>query len=243
MKTIQKVEGALQDLFEEYKLKNKLTISLVRNWVLNENGKSPIDASNRYQMKWLHYFEKVKDLDKLNKIFGVFTDAWNYFPHKSLDGKAPKDLYEQEILKGKTQEKHPNQKKPDFIVGNKKIPWDEYWFMIAEMERRQIPFKKWVETDLLPKYEKFLKENLSKRVVDKHMTVADLFFKRVLHVGFIKFEEIRADFIQDEFPGWWQTHVAGCSLTEAGVRSSLRKLFSQIEILYEKDISKFGFTK
>jgi hypothetical protein len=30
--------------------------------------------------------------DELSNILDILTDAWNYFPHKSLGGKSPEEM-------------------------------------------------------------------------------------------------------------------------------------------------------
>lgn len=34
-------------------------------------------------------FDKGQDIDELNKILAIVNDAWNYFPHKILNGLSP----------------------------------------------------------------------------------------------------------------------------------------------------------
>ena len=34
-------------------------------------------------------FNKGQDIDELNKILAIVNDAWNYFPHKILNGLSP----------------------------------------------------------------------------------------------------------------------------------------------------------
>lgn len=34
-------------------------------------------------------FDTGQDIDELNKILAVVNEAWNYFPHKLLDGLSP----------------------------------------------------------------------------------------------------------------------------------------------------------
>ena len=125
------------------------------------------------------------------------------------------------------------------IVGGQEMDWDDYWAMIKEMEKAQIPFKNWIEKDLLPKYQIFLSQKYQKYTLNKHLEVADHFFHRVLHVGFITLEEIRKDFIQKEFPRWWQTHVLTDSLSEKEIISSLKMLFEFIELVYGINQDKF----
>lgn len=38
-------------------------------------------------------FKNVKDIDKLNDIQKIINDAWNYFPHRSLKGLSPYEMY------------------------------------------------------------------------------------------------------------------------------------------------------
>lgn len=58
------------------------------------------------------------------------------------------------------------------------------------------------------------------------------FFQRVLHVGFLNLGSIRPEFIQNEFPRWWPTHVMYSNLKPAGVKKSLGILFELIELVY-----------
>jgi len=105
----------------------------------------------------------------------------------------------------------------------------------------QKPFRNWVEKYLLPKYKESLGQDYKKAIAKKHFEVADIFFERVLHVGFIEFNQIRKEFIQKEFPHWWQTHVLMSNLSEREVLNSLKILFQYIFSVHEQDIKKFGF--
>lgn len=71
--------------------------------------------------------------------------------------------------------------------------------------------------------------------------VADIFFQRALCLGFIEFKDFRQDFIQKEFPKWWQTHVLMSNLTEEEVLLSLKEFFQFLFLAYNIDIEKFGF--
>jgi hypothetical protein len=37
-------------------------------------------------------FDTGEGGDELSNILDILTDAWNYFPHKSLDGKSPEEM-------------------------------------------------------------------------------------------------------------------------------------------------------
>ncbi len=240
IETIKTTEKNLQNLLDEYKLSGKITVEIVKEWVWNADGESAMEASHKFQKKWMKYFSRVKNIKELNRILQIFVGAWNYFPHKALGGKSPNEKV-QEALKKNPELANKNRKLPDFVVGGRKMAWNEYWTMIKEMEKQQTPFKAWADEDLMPKYEKFLGQTVGKNTAKKHKMIARIFFERVLQIGFIEFEMIRKDFIQKEFPHWWQTHVVLSDLSEKEVLSSLKKLFQFIALVYNKDIKKFGF--
>lgn len=89
-KTIKKELGGI---IKEYKFEDKISVKAIIEWIANEDETDVVKANNDYQEKWISYFAAEPDIDKLNKVLSVFTDAWNYFPHKSLNGKSPLDMY------------------------------------------------------------------------------------------------------------------------------------------------------
>lgn len=241
-KTEKSVEKNLQKILDKYRLSKQLTVAMIKGWILNDEGESAMDASNRFQKKCFSYFTNVKDIDELNKILQVFVNAWNYFPHKSLEGKSPNRVVQEALAKNPDlRKRRDHQRMPDIIVGGRKMVWDEYWAMLKEMERLQTPFRKFVEDNLLPRYGIFLRESFGEKAVKKHLEVAEIFFERAMRVGFIELKEIRKDFIQKEFPKWWQTHVLTSNLSEKEVLSSLNRLFQFLASAYDIDIKIFGF--
>ena len=122
---------------------------------------------------------------------------------------------------------------PKVRVGDREMEWDEFQIMIKKMEKAQEPFKKWIEKDALPKYKKYLAQIVKvKKACEEHYDVADLFFQRALHLGFVELKKIRPSFIRSEFPSWWPTHVMYSDLKPAAVKKSLEKLFEFIELVY-----------
>ena len=89
------VERQLAMLLTQYKLDGKLSVDMVRGWVLSEEG-DPLVANKEYFAKWHAYFDMDFDDPKFESVMNVFTDAWNFFPHRSLGGKSPRDLYDEE---------------------------------------------------------------------------------------------------------------------------------------------------
>jgi len=239
-KTSKQVEEELQQLFEKYKLTKKLSVKVIKDWIYNSKNTNVMEAVNLYQKKFLAYFKKAYETDGFDEILQICMDAWNYFPHKALDGKSPQQMSEE--IYGNEPKNEQDQAMPKIIVGGRQMEWDDYWSMIKEMEHLQAPFKNWLEKDFKPKYKKFLHQKYKKKTIEKHFQVAEFFFDRVLHLGFLELEQIRKNFIQKEFPRWWQTHVLMDSLTEKEVVSSLRKLFEFIELVYDIDKLQFGFS-
>ncbi len=227
-------------MLRKYKLSGKLSLEMIKDWILNDEGESAIDASNRFQKKWYKYFARVQETNEMNDILQHFADAWNYFPHRALNERSPSHVMEEEIKKRPKQSRQQSGM-PKVRVGDREMEWEEYEKMLEEMEFMQKPFRNWIENNLLPKYKKYLEQNYGKATAEKHYGVADIFFKRVLHVGFVEFDKIRKEFIQKEFSHWWQTHVLMSNLSEKEVWGSLKVLFQYISAVYEWDIKKFGF--
>ena len=235
-KTPKQVEKALNDLFKKYDVQTKVSVEDIKKWIWNATG-GAMEASNKFQKKCLNLFPPAETIDEMNNIMQVFVDAWNFFPHKELDGKSPDEKY-REIYGKKPDEissksKGKKEEMPKVRVGGREMEWDEFQLMIKQMEKAQEPFKKWIEKDALPKYKKYLAQIVKvKKACEEHYDVADLFFQRVLHVGFVELKDIRPSFIRSEFPIWWPTHVMYSDLKPAEVKKSLEVLFKFIELVY-----------
>ena len=128
-----------------------------------------------------------------------------------------------------------SEQMPDVHVGGHIMKWDQYWTMLKEMEKQQVPFKKWIEEEFTPAYGKDLRKKFSKSVAKSHADIAGLFFDRVLHVGFLNFESIRHAFAVKEFPQWWHTHVLGVAETPKQVASSIKHLLDFAKETYDME--------
>ncbi|MCD6284269.1 hypothetical protein J7J12_03415 [bacterium] len=237
---IKQIEEKIQELIEKYNLTERLTVSMIKDWIWEEGGETVVEASNRFNKKVLGYLKNVKTIDELNEILHTFADAWNYFPHQILGGKSPNQLAK-EALKKHPDLKKKTKKMPDFIVGGKKMSWDEYWAMTREVEQLQKPFKKWVQERVLPEYQDYLtnEEKWSPEIVKKNLKVAEIFFRRAMWLGFINFDEIGLEFAKYEFPRWWQSHVLGSDLDENEIWHSLKNLFRFLAIKYQINTERF----
>ena len=228
--TLQQAEKRVTDLLKKHGI-TKVEITDIKKWIWNATGPGG-EASRKYQKKCLNLFPPTDDINKLNDLLQVFVDAWNFFPHKELKGRSPHDLITEEMAKHPPTSKNKNAM-PKMIIGGREMEWDEFHAMIAEMEKVQKPFKKWIEKDALPKYKKYLEQVVkTKKTCECHYNVADIFFERVLHVGFVDLESIRPEFIRSEFPHWWPSHVMYSKLNPLEVKKSLDLLFVFIAVIY-----------
>ena len=89
MKNRKSIKNQLKTLIKEYHLEKELSVDLIIHWIAEENEPDAMKANYDYQNKWMKYFIQETDIDKFNEILEIFTDAWNYFPHKSLNGLSP----------------------------------------------------------------------------------------------------------------------------------------------------------
>lgn len=94
MKNRKSIKNELEMLIKKYNLQKELSVKLVIKWIAEEDESDARKANQDYQNKWLKYFMNEPDIDKMNNILQVFTDAWNYFPHKSLNGLSPMEMIE-----------------------------------------------------------------------------------------------------------------------------------------------------
>lgn len=216
------VERRLEQLIAKNKAKN-ISVAEIKRRIYKTDGEDVIRESNLFNKWWMNCFRRV-DEDALGELLQAFQDAWNSFPHSALDGNSPQQMVQEEV------KRHPELAKkdvseremPKIIVGDREMEWSEYETMLKRMEEAQVPFKRWIEDCALPGYRKFLQTKYkTKRAVEKHYDVADHFFKRALHVGFLDFEQIRPAFAVWEFPDWWPSHILYSNLNEDQVWSSL----------------------
>ncbi len=177
-KTKKTVENNLRALIEEYDLSDQLSVDKVKEWVYESGDVSTIEASRKYNEKVLSYFPDIPNIDEINRVLMVFVDAWNYFPHKSLQARAPNEMVDElKKMEEKKTEEH-------FKYAEENL--DEYL--------------DWAGKNVLPNYEKHLKQgNLSEEEIEGAMGVASAFIEQCGRMGFFDFAAIHPGFFSD-FP-------------------------------------------
>lgn len=214
----KEIEQELVDMLK--KTKSDFSLQHIKDAIFNEED-------NDDMMKVVAMFDREGDVSELSNILELVTDAWNYFPHERLGGVSPveKSLeYEKKYPKNKKSEKGKDSM-PRVRVGDREMSWDEHQVMLVEMEKAQQPFKKWI-SGVLKDYKSFLKQDkLSTQEAKKHNFIAETFIDRVLWLGWLDFGSIRKEFIADEFPKWWLTHVIASGINDTKeIKDSVNKL-------------------
>jgi len=76
----KKIEESLLALIKE--LKVSLTVDKIKKIIYREKGHRELNEITKE-------FDRGQNLEEFNKILQLLNDAWNYFPHKSLNGLSP----------------------------------------------------------------------------------------------------------------------------------------------------------
>ncbi len=81
----KEIEGQIVKLLNGKKENNFMDLDYIKQLIYEENGSDT--------MREIIAIFDSGDVKDLNSIMKVVTDAWNYFPHRLLDGKSPKEMY------------------------------------------------------------------------------------------------------------------------------------------------------
>ena len=214
---------------------NTLLASLSKNHTLTADGVIDLvykagttwgdKAHLQFQKEIMHRLGKNAESESAFPVLELAFECWNHFPHQDMNDKCPFELI-QEADPKITSETH---QEPQIIVGEQSMSMEEYEAMIAKMEIVQKPFREWLLDGILPAYKHYLTEVYQTKTVKKHYAVAEILCERLLHVGFTSPLHIRPEFLYDEFPVWWQTHVMFGNYTETMVENSVMEFISFVE--------------
>ena len=76
----KEIEQELVDMLKE--TESEFTLDHVRDAIFHEED-------NDDTMKVVAMFDRGGDASELSNVLELVTDAWDYFPHKALDGISP----------------------------------------------------------------------------------------------------------------------------------------------------------
>ena len=88
----KEIEQELVDMLKE--TESDFTLDHVRDAIYNEED-------NDDMMKVVAMFDRGGDASELSNVLELVTDAWNYFPHKLLNGLSPAE----KLLEHRNQQK------------------------------------------------------------------------------------------------------------------------------------------
>lgn len=78
----REIEQELLELLEENK--SEFTVDDIKEIIYNEDGQDDLT-------KVLAMFDTGQSATELENVLDLINDAWNYFPHKIIDGLSPAD--------------------------------------------------------------------------------------------------------------------------------------------------------
>lgn len=79
-KTRKEIEKKLEELLKQ--TKSDFSLENIKEIIYNEKDQNDL-------VKIIEIFDKGQNIDDLNSILAIVNDAWNYFPHKCLNGLSP----------------------------------------------------------------------------------------------------------------------------------------------------------
>lgn len=79
----KEIEQEMADMLKE--TKSDFSLQDVKDTIYHEED-------NDDMTKVIMMFDRGGDVSELSNILELVTDAWNYFPHKALNGKAPVEM-------------------------------------------------------------------------------------------------------------------------------------------------------
>ena len=89
----KEIEQELVDMLKE--TESDFTLDHVRDVIYHEKD-------NDDMMKVVAMFDRGGDASELSNVLELVTDAWNYFPHKALNGISPAEKLLEHHNKTKT---------------------------------------------------------------------------------------------------------------------------------------------
>lgn len=75
------LEAEISKLIRRYKV--DITLKKIKETIFNESSFEDFHSIT------IAFSKKIEDLDEANQVLNVLMKAWNYFPHKSLNGACP----------------------------------------------------------------------------------------------------------------------------------------------------------
>jgi len=114
----KEIEQELLELLKE--TKSDFGLDDIKEIIYNEEGQDDL-------VQVMAMLDRGQGLAEMNEILEVINDAWNYFPHKILDGLSPAEKmleYESESKDNKTKRKAPIKKHQKLTKKQKDLLWN-----------------------------------------------------------------------------------------------------------------------
>lgn len=135
LKKRKEIETSVSKLLK--KTQSDFKLEDIKSSIYNEND---INDLNRL----ISFFDKGQNIDELNKIIQIINDAWNFFPHKCLNGLCPFEKFI-EAQKERGKELSPpsanygddlNEQELIELLNSGVTSEEELAILVKEMEKR-----------------------------------------------------------------------------------------------------------
>lgn len=84
----KEIEQELSEMLKE--TESDFSLQDVKDVIFHEDG-------NDDMMKVVMMFDGGGNASELSNVLELVTDAWNYFPHKAIGGKAPVEMRHESV--------------------------------------------------------------------------------------------------------------------------------------------------
>lgn len=81
------LENKIEKLIKELNLQDEISLKELEEIILNEK-----EGNKEFNYLISMFVSKIPDINRANEVAQIISDAWNTFPHKSLDGLSPQEV-------------------------------------------------------------------------------------------------------------------------------------------------------
>lgn len=214
----KKVEEELRVLITDLKIEDKISVKWIKDFTYNFDLPTN-QVSKKYFGKLMSLLPRNIKEEDMAKAMKIFSDAWNCFPQKIIDGKSPQDMHFDEIEK-------LNNKNPKILTEEEKMIQNHFEYAEKHLDE----YLRWTSEEIIPKYESYLKNNNLDKI-DYRMGVVKAFLETCGRYGFFEIANLHPMFI-NEFPDIFSESFIGPKISKEKISIYLGDFLNFISIYY-----------
>lgn len=81
------LEKKIEELINELNLEDEISLKELKEIIYNEK-----EGNKEFNYLISIFVSKIPDINRANAVAQIISEAWNTFPHKSLNGLSPQDI-------------------------------------------------------------------------------------------------------------------------------------------------------